>query len=167
MTQGTVLHTSFVIDRQFSAAPSRVFAAWADPETKRRWSDCHSDLTDSEYSLDFRLGGIELHRVVYPNGVVQRIEKRFLDIVDDKRIIFSYDIALDSQRLSVSLVTVQFEPKLDGTRMLMTEYIAYLDGHEDIDERIRGTNEGIDRLALALEAAPRTTASSGGPHSSG
>jgi hypothetical protein len=48
---------------------------------------------------------------------------------------------------------VQFEPKRDGTRMLMTEYIAYLDGHEDIDERIRGTNEGLDRLALVLAPA--------------
>jgi uncharacterized protein YndB with AHSA1/START domain len=153
MTQGAVLHTSFVIDRQFSAAPSRVFAAWADPETKRRWSDCHTDLPDSEYSLDFRLGGTEIHRVVYPSASVQRVEKRFLDIVLDRRIIFSYDIELDSHRLSVSLVTVQFEPKRDGTRMLMTEYIAYLDGHEDIDERIRGTNEGLDRLALVLDPA--------------
>jgi uncharacterized protein YndB with AHSA1/START domain len=153
MTRPPVQHTSFVIDREFRAPPERVFAAWADPEVKRRWSDCHADLSDNEYSLDFRPGGVELHRVVYPNGTVQRVQKRYFDIVPSARIIFGYDIQLDARRLSVSLVSVQFEPNPVGTRMLMTEYIAYLDGHEDLEDRIRGTKEGLDRLDLELQTA--------------
>jgi uncharacterized protein YndB with AHSA1/START domain len=153
MTPHSVLHTSFVIDRQFKAPPKRVFSAWTDPEIKRLWSDCHADLPGSEYSLEFRVGGTEVHRVVYPNGAVQRIEKHFFDIVPDARIIFGYDIQLDARRLSVSLVTVQFEPSRVGTRMLMAEYISYLDGHEDLEARIRGTNEGLDRLDQALQTA--------------
>jgi uncharacterized protein YndB with AHSA1/START domain len=153
MTQQSILHTNFVINRQFKAPPKRVFSAWGDPEIKRRWSDCHAGLSDNDYSLDFRPGGIEMHRVVYPNGAVQRIEKRFFDIVPDARIIFGYDIQLDARCLSVSLVTVQFEPNRAGTRMLMTEYIAYLDGHEDLEARIRGTNDGLDRLDLELQSA--------------
>ena len=152
MNAPNILHTSFVIDRQFKARPDRVFAAWSDPEAKRRWSDCHSELPNNEYSLDFRPGGVEIHRVVYPNGSVQRVQKRFFDIVPSVRIIFGYDIQLDTRRLSVSLVTVQLEPIRIGTRMLMTEYIAYLDGHEDLEERIRGTNEGLDRLDLEVQA---------------
>lgn len=151
MTRPSVLHKSFVIDRQFKAPPDRVFAAWSDPEIKRRWSDCHGNLPDNEYSLDFRPGGVEVHRVVHPNGSVQRVQKRFFDIVPGARIIFGYDIQLDARRLSVSLVTVQFEASRTGTRMSMTEYIAYLDGHEDLEERIRGTNEGLDRLELELQ----------------
>jgi uncharacterized protein YndB with AHSA1/START domain len=153
MTRPSIHHTSFVIDRQFQAPPDRVFAAWSDPEIKRRWSDCHGDLPNNEYSLDFRPGGVEIHRVVYPDGSVQRVQKRFFDIVPNARIIFGYDIQLDAKRLSVSLVTVQLEPSRTGTRMLMTEYIAYLDGHEDLEERIRGTNEGLDRLDLELQTA--------------
>jgi uncharacterized protein YndB with AHSA1/START domain len=152
MTKPSVLHTSFVIDRQFKAPPQRVFSAWADPQIKRRWSDCHADLPENEYHLDFRPGGVEMHRVVYPNGVVQRVEKRFFDIVPDARIIFGYDIQLDARRLSVSLVTVQFEPVCAGTRMLMTESIAYLDGHEDLEARIHGTKEGLDRLDQELRS---------------
>lgn len=153
MMQRCASHTSFVIDRLFDAPPDRVFAAWADPAAKRRWSDCHADLPNNEYSLDFRPGGAEILRVVYPDGSVQRVQKRYFDIVLNARIIFGYDIQLDSRRLSVSLVTVQFEPRGSRTRMLMTEYIAYLDGHEDLEERIRGTNEGLDRLDLELKTA--------------
>jgi uncharacterized protein YndB with AHSA1/START domain len=152
MTAPSVLHTSFVIDRRFNASPSRVFAAWADPTVKRRWSDCHADQSENEYSLDFRPGGREIHRIVMSDGSVQLVQKRFFDIVPNARIIFGYDISLDASRLSVSLVTVQFEPSEVGTRMVVTEYIAYLDGHQDLEQRIRGTNEGFDRLDLELQS---------------
>jgi uncharacterized protein YndB with AHSA1/START domain len=80
------------------------------------------------------------------------VQKQFFDIVPNARIVFGYDIALDARRLSVSLVTVQFEPSKAGTRMLVTEYVAYLDGHQDLEERIRGTSEGFDRLELELQS---------------
>lgn len=143
-------HTSFVIERRFAASPQAVYRAWADPDVKRQWSDCHADNT-AEYSLDFRPLGRETHRVVDPARGVQLVEKVFFDITADRRIVFAYDISLDGRRLSVSLVTVEFEAVPAGTRMVYTEQLAYLDGHEDLSERIRGTGEGLDRLRLAVE----------------
>jgi uncharacterized protein YndB with AHSA1/START domain len=140
-------HTDFVIQREFAATPQAVYQAWADPEAKRSWSDCHAEHT-TEYSLDFKLHGRETHQVNYPDGRIQRIEKVFFDIVPEQRIVFAYDIALDGRRLSVSLVTVEFFASRSGTRMVYTEQLAYLDGHEDRDQRMRGTEEGMDRLAL-------------------
>lgn len=100
-------HTDFVIEREFAATPEAVFQAWADPQAKRRWSDCHAEHA-TEYRLDFRPLGHETHQVVYPDGRVQQIEKIFFDIGDARRIVFTYDIRLDARRLSVSLVTVEF-----------------------------------------------------------
>jgi uncharacterized protein YndB with AHSA1/START domain len=151
MSQRSVLHTSFDIDRHFRASPRNVFKAWTDPDAKRSWSDCHADLSDTEYSLDFRPGGSERLRVVYPDGSVQLVQKHYFDIVPKTRIIFGYDILLDERRLSVSLVTVQFEPSAAGTRMLYNEQVCYLDGHQDLEQRIRGTHEGFDRLDLELK----------------
>lgn len=141
--------TDFVIEREFDATPQAVFGAWADPQVKRQWSDCHAEHT-TEYSLDFRTFGHETHKVVYPDGRVQRIEKVFFDIVSGRRIVFAYDIQLDARRLSVSLVTVEFFASQRGTRMIYTEQLAYLDGHEDRAQRLRGTEESMDRLKLQV-----------------
>jgi uncharacterized protein YndB with AHSA1/START domain len=149
MTHTPSTHTDFVIEREFAATPAAVFQAWADPQVKRRWSDCHAEYT-TEYRLDFRPLGRETHRVVYPDGRVQRIEKIFFDIVSGRRIVFAYDIEVDGRRLSVSLVTVEFFATHLGTRMSYTEQLAYLDGHEDRAQRLRGTEESLDRLQLDL-----------------
>ena len=151
MTHVQSTHSDFVIEREFSATPEAVFQAWSDPQAKRHWSDCHPEHT-TEYSLDFRPLGRETQEVTYPDGRVQRIEKIFFDITAARRIVFAYDVTLDARRLSVSLVTVEFFPCREGTRMVYTEQLANLDGHEDRAERIRGTQEGVDRLGALLDA---------------
>ena len=146
-------HTSFVIERRFAAPPAAVFGAWADLEAKKRWSDCHVDEGETELTMDFRPGGRESYRAQLPGGVSQRVEKVFFDIVQDARIVFAYDVEIGGRRLSASLVTVEFSDDSAGTFMRMTEQLAYFDGHDDLEERIHGTREGIERLALEVEAA--------------
>lgn len=154
MTNHSATHTSFIIEREFAASPQTVFQAWADPVAKQRWSDCHPDHT-TDYSLDFRPLGRESHRVVNPNGTTQMIEKVFFDIVPGARIVFAYDIQLNERRLSVSLVTIEFRSTPKGTHMAFAEQLTFLDGHDDRAERIRGTEEGFDRLALSLQRPTR------------
>src|SRR5256885_9139819 len=55
------IHGSFAIDRAYRAPPERVFAAWADLETKARWfigPEGKWKLRRRE--LDFRVGGQEV-----------------------------------------------------------------------------------------------------------
>lgn len=141
--------TDFVIERKYPATPDAVFAAWADPEAKRLWSDCHPEST-THYALDFRLHGHETHQVRHADGRLQDIEKVFFGIQAGRRIVFSYDIRLDGRALSVSLATVEFFADRGGTRMVYTEQISYLDGHQDRAQRLQGTEEGLDRLGLHL-----------------
>jgi hypothetical protein len=37
--------------------------------------------------------------------------------------------------------------------MVYTEQLVYLDGHDDREQRIRGTDEGLDRLWHELQKA--------------
>ena len=76
----------------------------------------------------------------------------FFDIRADARIVFAYDVTIAGRKLSVSLVTVEFHATAGGTDMVYTEQVAYLDGHDDLEQRILGTGEGLDRLRLLVEA---------------
>jgi uncharacterized protein YndB with AHSA1/START domain len=150
MTARSAAHTSFVLERLLKAAPARVFQAWADIEAKRRWSDCHAEVGTLEYTMDFRVGGHEIHRAVLPDGRPQLVDKVFLEIAPDARIIFAYTMAAGGRSLSASMVTVEFRAEGPGTRLVLTEQLAYLDGHDDLAQRREGTEEGLDRLALEL-----------------
>jgi uncharacterized protein YndB with AHSA1/START domain len=57
VTERSVTHATFVIERTYDASPARVFAAWANPTAKARWFACHDDWNATEYELDFGVGG--------------------------------------------------------------------------------------------------------------
>ena len=152
MTTTSAVHTSFVLDRQFKASADRVFAAWADPATKLRWSDCHAEVNATEFSMDFRPGGFEIYRSQLPDGTKLTIDKVFLDIVMNARIVFAYSMAANGRALSASLVTVGFADTATGSTLKLTEQLAYLDGHHDLVQRRRGTEQGLDRLLLEVDA---------------
>lgn len=154
MSRSTIFQTSFTIERRMAVPPKTVFAAWADPAARRRWSDCHPDALENTFAMDFQPGGGALHRVVYADGAVQVVRMHHFDVTPPLRAVYAYEIELDGRRLSVSLVSVEFRAEAEGTLMAYAEQVAYLDGHYDIEERIHGTNEGFDRLELELAEGP-------------
>ena len=152
MTTTSAAHTSFVLERAFKASAARVFAAWADPATKLRWNDCHAATHVPEFSMDFRPGGFETYRSRLDDGTPLAVDKVFLDIVANARIVFAYSMAAGGRALSASLVTVEFADTPSGSTLKLTEQLAYLDGHQDLEQRRRGTEEGLDRLLLEVDA---------------
>ncbi len=147
-------HTSFRIDRKLPALPARVFAAWSRAEAKQAWFSCHDDWRNAGYALDFRVGGSEYNEVRDGGDVAHVFRAHFLDIVPDRRIVYAYELLLGERRISVSLVTVAFQPDAGGTLMSFTEQVVFLDGHADDGERREGTEVGLDRLAAWLGAPP-------------
>jgi uncharacterized protein YndB with AHSA1/START domain len=55
----SVTHTTYVIERNFSAAPAQVFRALADPVRKRRWFAEGEGFELDTFDMDFRVGGFE------------------------------------------------------------------------------------------------------------
>ena len=154
MTTRSVTHTTFTIERRYPHPPKRVFAAFADPDLKRRWFAVPSDWVDTHHSMDFRVGGHETNKGGPPDGVVHRFEARYQDIVDGERIVYAYDLYLGEQRMSVSLATIELVADGDGTRMTFTEQGAFLDGIDDPAQREAGTHLLVDALGAALDDMP-------------
>ncbi|MBI1209990.1 MAG: polyketide cyclase [Alphaproteobacteria bacterium] len=150
MKKRSVEHASFVIDRQYAAPPAKVFAAWSDPKTKARWFVGPDEWKKSDYKLDFRVGGKESVSGGPKGGPVHIYNAIYHDIVPNERIISTYDMHMDETRISVSLTTVEFKASGSGTFLRYTEHGAFLDGHDSVSGRERGTEELLEKLDKVL-----------------
>ena len=153
MEERSVIHATFSIERTYPTSPSRVFAAWSDPDTKRRWFG-GSDEAPAPLELDFKVGGHETNRGVGPDGKVYTYDARYADIVPDQRIVYSYEMYQDGTRISVSIGTVELEAVAGATRLIYTEQGAFLDGLDSSADREHGTRELLDALGGVLQRAP-------------
>jgi len=150
MTARSIEHASFTIERRYGVPPDRVFAAWADPAAKARWFRGPDDWVASGHELDFRVGGLEETSGGPPGGPVHTYRALYWDIVPDARIVYTYEMLTGGVRMSVSLATVVLCSDGDGTRLVVTEHGAFLDGIEDPALREHGTGALLDALGRTL-----------------
>ena len=146
-----VTHATFTLERSYPAPPARVFAAWADPAAKARW---FAGGPGSGHQLDFRIGGREVARGGPDGGPVMTFESLYRDIVPGERIVYTSTLSAGDDVMTVSVTTVEFSPAAGGTRLVLTEQGAFLDGREEPGWREHGTAAQLDALAAALSAQP-------------
>jgi uncharacterized protein YndB with AHSA1/START domain len=145
MLEHSIVHSTFTLERIYPAPISRVFRAWADPQIKARWFAGNP----AEYQLDFRPGGIERNCAVH-DGKKITWESLYREIVPDERIIYTSVLSEDGAVATVSLATVELAPDDSGTRLVLVEAGAYLDGREQPAWREQGTGEWLDALGRDL-----------------
>ena len=150
MTDHSIVHGSFTVERTYPVPPARVFAAWADPKLKSKWFGDPGAAENPSSIFDFREGGREYSEGSGPNGQSYTFDVSYKDIVPDNRIIYAYEMSLDGQRISVSVATVEFKPKDDGTQMIVHEMGAFLDGLDKNEDRKAGTEWLMDQLGKFL-----------------
>jgi uncharacterized protein YndB with AHSA1/START domain len=154
MPKRSVEHATFAIERLYDATPARVFSAWSSAEAKLRWFFCEDSWRVLEHRFDFRAGGRELLSVEPPGGVPHVMDALYHDIIESRRIVYGYDMYIGEARISVSLATVELEPKGRSTRLTFTEQGVYLDGLASPAEREEGTRVGLENLATMLAGSP-------------
>jgi uncharacterized protein YndB with AHSA1/START domain len=151
-SQRSITHAAFTVERVFPVAPARVFHAFADKDAKAAWFGGPDEWTVTERAFDFRVGGHEVDGGGPVGGPVSRMDLTYYDIVPDQRIVYTYEMTLDGTRISVSLATIELTPDGGGTRFVLTEHGAYLDGHDSVDSREHGTIELVEALGRSLLA---------------
>lgn len=143
-------HGSFTIERTYDAPVAMVFNAWADSEAKQRWFATPVECTDVIREHNFRVGGRDRYKATWPNGRTSDFNCEYRDIVPGQRIVYVYDMHINGKMISVSLATVQFLKAGKGTRLIVTEQGAFLDGYDDAGAREHGTGILMDQLGRAL-----------------
>ena len=151
MPSRTVTHASFVIERDYAASPSRVFAAFADPAQKRRWFAEGEGWSIERFDVDFRIGGSERSSFRYQGGPQISNDTTYQDIVPDRRIVSAYTMTIAGEPISASLATVELVQVGSGTRLVYTEQAAFLDGKDEVSTREAGSRELLESLAQELE----------------
>ncbi len=146
----SVDNSSWTIERDYPHPPERVFTAWADPSVKVRWFDLSGN-DNPDYHGDFRVGGTENFRTPAGARPAFTYDAQYRDIVENERIVTTYEMSMDGQRTSVSVATVELNATPAGTHLVYTEQGAYLDGLDNPDSRRTGTSSQLGNIATVLK----------------
>ena len=110
-----VAHGSFTLERVFPQKPATVFGAFATAEGKARWFSGGADWKPLVREMDFRVGGHERAKGQWANGTVTDFLAHYHDIVQDRRIVYSYHMLINEEPISASLATLEFRAEGSGT----------------------------------------------------
>ncbi|HSZ42056.1 MAG TPA: SRPBCC domain-containing protein [Trebonia sp.] len=146
MTEHSVKHSTFTLERTYPASLARAFAAWADRDTKAKWFAAH----DTAYTLDFRVGGAEVAHGRTDDGAEIVAESVYRDILTRERIVYTTMLYGRGVLATVSVTTVEFVPDGTGTHLVLTEQDTLLDDQEQPEWRQQGTGDWLDALGREL-----------------
>ncbi|MGB3684248.1 MAG: SRPBCC family protein [Ornithinimicrobium sp.] len=146
-----VHHATWNIERVYPVPPATVFHAWADIDVKRQWFLGADGRPDESLTDDFRVGGVETMSGITPGGDRFTYQSTYRDIVQDERIVTTYDMTINEDRISVSVVTVELSAHGEGTTLMYTEQGAYLDGLDEPESRQGGVATHLDTLGEVLD----------------
>lgn len=150
MAERSIVHGSFTVERRYKASPERVFQAWADPALKRQWFGSPEE-GNPKHAFDFRVGGREHSEGKGPDNHDFIYDAVYYDIVENNRIVYAYEMYMGGERISVSVATTELTPEGTGTKLVLTEHGAFLDGLDTVEQRREGTEWVMDQLGKWLD----------------
>ena len=149
VSERSVTHGTFLIERNYPVTPERVFAAFSDPATKQRWFVDDEASGSEDFGMDFRVGGVERKRFSNKYGVFTN-DTIYLDIVSNRRIVFVYTMSIGDKRFSSSQATVELLAAGKGTDLIFTDQGAYFEGADGPKMREGGWRLLLENLAKEL-----------------
>ncbi len=153
--KSTVVHSTFQLERRLKATPERVFQAFADEPTKRRWFFGGGTHALEDHKLDFKVGGRERAQMKMGpgtpvSGMTLVNETVYQDIVPDRRIVAAYKMSMNGTPFSASLVTIELVANGTGTDLVLTHQGAYFENADGPAMRKDGWEKLLSKLEKEL-----------------
>ena len=137
---------SLTLTRRFSAAPEKVYAAWADPQKLVQWFGPGSVEEGSvKADIDLRVGG--RYRISFrAKGNYNEVGGVYREVVPNRRLVFSW--AWHSTPERESLVTISIKPEGSGS-LVVFNHAQFVDAAAR-DNHERGWMELLAKLESYL-----------------
>src|SRR6476659_5240365 len=146
----------FTLTRDYPVSVERVWDAFADETQKLAWWGAGDSVQPGEWVFDFRVGGRDVAEGKFHDGPVSRYEATYTDIVEQVRIVTTYDMWLDGVHMSTSVASFEFEALRDdagagSTRFTHVEHGVFFDQFwADAPNREAGSRGLLDVLGTYL-----------------
>jgi uncharacterized protein YndB with AHSA1/START domain len=132
-----------VITRVLDAPPVLVYKAWTEPEHMVRWMGPEG-FTAPSAKTDVREGGQYRAHIRSPEGKDYWFRGTYREVVENKRLVFTFAWEEDGERGEENLVTVTFVEEGDKTRMTFKQ--TPFQSVEERDGHNGGWSEAFDKL---------------------
>jgi uncharacterized protein YndB with AHSA1/START domain len=143
-------HATFVLERTYPVAVQAVWHALSDNAARDQWFGGGPQFDIGDKSHEFRIGGHGVEDGQWHGGPRSRFVSTYTDIVENQRIVFTYDMWVDDRHISTSLTTIALGPEPKGTRLTYTEQGVHFDGLDSPEGREEGTAGLLDALGAYL-----------------
>jgi uncharacterized protein YndB with AHSA1/START domain len=165
MAETTTTHGTLIFERAFACSAETLYQAFADPVARVRWGLPSPTATIIYDEADFRVGGRDRSRCGAKNDPRFRVDAVYLNIVPDRRIVYSETVADGERALSGALHTIEISHDGAKAHLKVTVQLASYDG-EDAAAGVRfGFGAALNNLSTEIEGASRHADSfPGAPH---
>lgn len=124
-------NNSFTIKKFIRASRDKVFNAWLDPETLKKW-DCPEHCEHSHLEQNVIVGGTYRNSMI-DNGVTVTVFGTYREVVLNTKLVFTSQ--WEDSNSPETLVTVEFADKEGGTEVTLSqtgfENVSTTKGHEE------------------------------------
>lgn len=151
MTDNSTDHGTVVVERTLDAPVARVYAGFADPKVRASWG-APSDTAVLIYDeTDFRVGGRDVARCGAREDPRYRVETRYIDIVHERRVVWTETIHELDKRLAANITTLELVPEGQRTRLKATVQVTSFVGVGMIENTKAGHTGSLANMARHFE----------------
>lgn len=146
----TTERPSLTLTRHYPVAPEKVWRAWTDAETLKKWWGPQPGEPVSAAELDVRVGG--RFRIVFggPQGTEHECAGTYKEVTAPRKLVFTWHWPRTTPE-RVSLVTIEFRAAGKGTDLVFRH--EQFSSEEARDGHLRGWTAALDELQTFLSAS--------------